>query len=914
VAFAPGTRLGPYEVTALLGEGGMGQVYRARDTKLNRDVALKVLPESFANDPDRLARFQREAQVLASLNHPNIAHIHGFEESGGVRALVMELVEGEDLAQRLTRGAIPIDEALPIAKQIAEALEAAHEQGIIHRDLKPANIKVTPDGRVKVLDFGLAKAMETVGAMSASLSMSPTITSPAMTQAGMILGTAAYMSPEQARGKSIDKRVDIWAFGCVLFEMLSGRRPFDGETISDVLAKVIEREPDWSALPATTADRLRELLRRCLTKDPKARLRDIGDVRIEFTEGPGEPMLRPPGPSIVPSIARRPFWRRGLPTLAACILVGTLSAVAGWILKTPSPGPPARFSMALGEGVNFTSLGYQMVAISPDGTQIVYVANNRLYLRSLTDFEPHVIPGSDLGSTVSNPVFSEDGSAVVFWSALDRTLKKLAIGGGPAVTLCAAASPFGMSWTGDAILFAQPDQGILRVAAKGGKPEILISIKDGVAYGPQMLPDGQTVLFTEAATTMAGEGTQRWDKARVVAQSLKTGERKTVIESGSDGRYLPTEHLVYGINGILFAAPFDLKHLSTIGEAVPVVEGIRRSTATPAGTAAAQFAVSKSGSLVYIPGPAASLGALEDIALIARKGTVDRLNLQAAAYEYPRVSPNGKAIVFGISDGKEASIWVYDLAGKSSKRQLTVGGHNRFPIWTADGQRVAFQSDREGDAAIFWQRADGTGNAERITKPEQGSAHIPDSWWPTGDQFLFESVSGSDYSLWTYSISQKKATRFGDVHSRYPANATFSPDGRWVAYSSTEVGNASIYVQPYPATNTKYPISKTGTTQYHHPVWSPDGTELFYIPGPNAFEVVRVLTTSPTFTFSNPTPVRRAFNESGPGTARTYDLLSNQRIVGVVDATSTESISVAEPQVRIVMNWFEELKQRVPTK
>ena len=436
-----GRQLGPHRILSLLAIGGMGEVYRARDTRLNRDVAIKVLPEQLALDPDRLARLKREAQVLASLNHPNIAAIYGFEEADGVQALVLELVEGPTLADRIARGRIPLDEALPIARQIAEALEAAHEQGIIHRDLKPANIKVRDDGTVKVLDFGLAKALEPAGVASSTASLSPTITTPAMTQTGIILGTAAYMSPEQAKGKPADKRSDLWAFGCVLYEMLTGARAFGGEDISDTVAAVLRDEPDWRALPAGTPASIRRLLRRCLEKDRRRRLADAADARLDLDEAAAESTAPIPAP-IASKPVPRPVWKRATPIVAA-VLIGALAAGSVVRRFTPAVAPSvARFTLTLPEGQEYTNTGRPVVAISPDGTRIAYVANQRLYARALWEAEAEPIAGTDFGSAILNPVFSPDGQMIAFWQIADATIKRIALVGGAAVTICRADRSF----------------------------------------------------------------------------------------------------------------------------------------------------------------------------------------------------------------------------------------------------------------------------------------------------------------------------------------------------------------------------------------------------------------------------------------------------------------------------------------
>jgi eukaryotic-like serine/threonine-protein kinase len=895
-------RLGPYEILSALGAGGMGEVYRARDAKLNRDVAIKVLLPAVANDPDRLARFGREAQVLASLNHPNIAHIYGVEESGGARALVMELVEGPTLAERIAQGPIPLDEALPIAKQIAEALETAHELGIIHRDLKPANVKVRADGTVKVLDFGLAKAMEPAAASSATAVNSPTISMHA-TQAGIILGTAAYMSPEQAKGRAADKRSDVWAFGAVLYEMLSGERAFKGYDISDTLAAVLRQDVDWTALPASTPVSVRRLIARCLDRDVRRRLRDIGEARIVLDDPAS---LAGGAAGGVPALApRQPLWRRAIPIALSAIVAGALaSAATVYLTHSQAPLVVARFPLMLGEGQTVTPQSQrQAVALSPDGTLMVYAANQRLYLRSMSELEARPIASDETGAFFTSPVFSPDSRSVAFWSR--SALKKVAVSGGAVVTICPADQLFGVSWDTAGILFGQDHKGIMRVSANGGTPEVLVSVKDGEqAYGPQILPGGETVLFT----LVTGTAADRWDKAQIVTQSLRSGERKTLVNGGSDGRYVPTGHLVYALGGVVFAVPMDLRRLEVTGGPVPIIEGVRRAAAS--GTGAAQFDFSRAGSLVYLPGPISPMSNLSDLALIDRKGGVEAMKLPLNPYQHPRVSPNGTQIAFGTEDGKDAIVWIYDLGSTTSTRRLTFGGRNRFPIWSADGQRVAFQSDREGDLGIFWQRADGSGAAERLTKPDQGTSHVPESWSPKGERFLFGMTKGPSVSLWTYSLLDKKPTSFADVQSPNPINAAFSPDGRWVAYTVTEGAVNGIYVQPFPATGAKYLVSRTSAVA---PVWSRDGRELVSQPqgGQGA---VQTITTQPSFSFSPPVPVPRGGAFTGGVTGqRNYDVMPDGRILGVIAAGQSQAAEPT-PQIQVVLNWFEDLKRRVPTK
>ncbi|MEO8680790.1 MAG: protein kinase [Vicinamibacterales bacterium] len=933
MALIPGTRLGVYEITAQIGEGGMGQVYRATDTKLKRPIAIKILPPALAADHDRLARFQREAELLASLNHPHIAAIYGLEESGGITALVMELVEGDDLSQRIARGAIPLDEALPIARQIAEALEAAHEQGIIHRDLKPANIKVRSDGTVKVLDFGLAKAMEPAGAMSPNVTQSPAITTPAMTQAGMILGTAAYMSPEQAKGRTVDKRSDVWAFGAVLYEMFTGRRAFEGDDVSDTLARILMKEPDWTALPATVPPVVVTVLRRCLQKDRKQRVRDIGDVWLAL-EGAFETTV-PGTAATAPVIPPRPLWRRALPVVATAVVVSAMAGAAAWMLRSPAPSSPVtRFAFALGEGQQFTVGNNQALAISPDGTRLVYVANNQLYLRSMSDPEARPIPGTQGTRTPYAPVFSPDSQSIAFYSQLRASLGissagsegailKIAVSGGAAVTLCPAGMAAGgslgrVNWDASGIVFNQAGKGIMRVSPNGGEPEVLVGVKDDeVMHGPQVLPGGEWVLFTIATGAIANATADSWDHAQIVVQSLKSSERKTLVSGASDGRYLPTGHLVYVLSGVVFAVPFDLRQLAVTGGPVPIVEGVRRSTNVTGRTGVAQFSVSSNGSLVYIPGPSSTTSGQFDLALIERNGTPQPLKLPPGPYEYPRLSPDGKRIAFGSDDGKEAIVWIYDLTGASSARRLTLEGRNRVPVWSADGKHVAFQSDREGDLGLFWQRADGTTAAERLTKPDKDTAHMAESWSPDGKTLLFSVAKDSSYTIAALSLQDKKVTRVGGSQSVFPFSATFSPDGRWVAYSATAAGlrAGNLFVEPFPTTGATYPISKGNG---FHPMWSPDGKELFYSTGGGAglSQVTAVsVTTRPTFTFGNPVPVPSGFLGHGQNAERNNDITSDgKRFIGVVAAGQTASGGPAAPQIQVVLNWFEELKARVPTK
>ena len=892
-----GQRLGPYHIVDRLGAGGMGEVYRAHDTQLGREVAIKILPVVFAADPDRLARFEREARILASLNHPHIAAIYGVEadpSAGGVprRALVMELIDGPTLAERILQGPLSMAEALPVARQIAEALEAAHQQGIVHRDLKPANIKIRPDGTVKVLDFGLAKSVTrpaTAIPVPPDPAHSPTFRTD-VEKADAIVGTAAYMSPEQARGDSVESRTDIWAFGCVLYEMVVGRPAFDAPSITETLSEVLKTEPDWQRLPSDTPDGVRRLLRRCLTKDRTRRLADIRDAHFDLDEPAGD-VLRD---------ARRARWdvspRWAGAVIAAVMALGVLTWSAS--TRQQATQQPARevtkFVIPLPAGQQFTDPSGQLVAISPDGTNLVYVANQRLYLRRMSGLDARVIPGSE--GNVSSPVFSPDGRTVAFYSAGEAALKRVDIAGGAPVTIAKTDRPFGLSWSEQDIVYSQYRQGILRVPSTGGVPEMLA--RDEFASSPQMLPGGRRVLFSVRRRNDQ-------DPGRVVVQLLDGGERKTLVEGGVDGRYLPTGHLVYAVSGDLFAVPFDLASLSVRGGAVPIVEGIRRSTLI-ASPRIAQFSYSATGSMAFLPGPSLLSDANVDLALFDRNSTPTPLGLPPRPYRSPRVSPDGKFVAFDIEDATGADVWVYELPGGKAMRQLTLGGKSRHPVWSRDGQWVAFQSDRDGDLGIFRQRADGSGVAERLTKAEGATEHVPQSWSKDGGQLLFSVSKDKVWALSTLSVKDRQAAPFGDVRSIEPAEGAFSPDGRWVAYRSreSEATPSQVSLQPFPATGEKHFV-RNGS----HVYWSPRGDELFVNAGPGRSVVIPV-TTTPHVTFGQERDFPRGLRREGPReTRREVDSMPDgEHVIGVM-VGGGESLL---PQINIVLNWFDEVRQRVP--
>jgi serine/threonine protein kinase/Tol biopolymer transport system component len=911
LALIPGTRLGVYEVTAQIGEGGMGQVYRATDTKLKRQVAIKILPLSVAGDSDRLARFQREAELLASLNHPHIAGIYGLEENGGVVALVMELVDGDDLSQRIARGAIPIDEALPIAMQIAEALEAAHEQGIIHRDLKPANIKVRPDGTVKVLDFGLAKALDRGAAANADAMNSPTLSMHA-TQAGIILGTAAYMSPEQAAGKPVDKRSDVWAFGVVVLEMLTGRPVFTGETVSHVLASVLKSEPDWTVLPITTPPPVRRLLRRCLEKDRRRRLADLADARLEIEEA--LTAASEIDTSVVPrGSAPRSAGSSALPWAATGLFAIALVFMlwAPWRKLPPSPAP-LRLSAELGADISIVNHGDAAdVTLSPDGTLLAFVARkeagggDQLYLRRLDRAQATPLSGTN---GAKGPFFSPDGQWIAFMAG--GKLKKIAVAGGAVVTLCDAPDPRGATWAADGTIVFSPDVRpvpnvtLQRVSAAGGKSESLTPLAPGEVTQryPQALPGGRGVLFTSSATIGA------FDDADLVVLSLPARTRKIVQRGGYQGRYLTSGHLVYMHEGTLYAAQFDLDRLEATGPPVPALEGIA-SGSTAGG---AEVALSASGTLVYIPGR--SGGGPVPINWLDRTGNATILRSTPANWANLRFAPDGRRLALDIVDGQN-NIWVYEWARDTLTRLTSDSFRDSTPVWTPDGRRIAFASTR-GDTRtpnLYWQGADGAGVAQRLT--ESTNLQLPASWHPSGRLLAFEEqnphtgydvmmlpMNGDDESGW----KPGKPTVFlnSPFAEREPM---FSPDGRWLAYSSDETGRAEVYVRPFPGPGGKWQISAAGGTV---PTWSQTKRELFYKADPQQIMVVPFVVEGSAFHAEKPSPWPNA-RPSARGTSRRFDVHPDGERLALQVVAQTAG-GGKQDHVTFIFNFFDELRRIAP--
>ncbi|MGH9256445.1 MAG: protein kinase domain-containing protein [Vicinamibacterales bacterium] len=917
MAIGLGSRVGPYEVTALLGEGGMGKVWRVHDAALKRDAALKVLPDAFASDPERLARFRREAQVLASLNHPNIAHVYGLEQADGVQALVMELVEGPTLAERIadvgrvppsrgegTRGGpagtsagpagLPIDEALAIARQVTEALEAAHEKGIIHRDLKPANIKVRDDGVVKVLDFGLAKALE--GAASAGpgpqdpayiVSQSPTL-SVAATRMGVILGTAAYMAPEQAKGKTVDKRADIWGFGCVLFEMLGGQRPFGGETVSETLADVMKSEPRWESLPAALPSRVMTILRRCLEKDPTRRVRDIGDVRLALDGAFDTPLnVQAMLGAAIPVVPPAPLWRRAAAYGGTLLLGAVAAATAVWISTRPEPPRVARFQVPLAADTAFSFFGRHLVTLSPDGQLLVYQANNGLYMRRMDGLEATPIRGTEEGGGRS-PFFSPDGQWIGFWAG--GQLKRVGPSGGAPIVICEAENPWGVSWgEDDTILYGQGDAGIWKVAATGGQPERLIQVEEGEqAHGPQLLPGGDWVLFT-----FRPKGVASWDDAQIVAQSVTTGERRVIVSGGRDARYLPTGHLVYGLKGVLLAAPFDVGTLQVRGAAVSLVEAVGDAGPT---TGAVHFSVAASGSLVYVP---SLTGGRRQLVFVSRDGREEPLAAEPRAYVNPRISPDGSRVA--LFTATDLDVWVWNVASETLTRFTFDPNPDTFPSWSPDGSRIVFTSDRQG-GGLFWQRADGTGTAEQLL--ESTLDPVAYGWSPDGS-LIFDELGRSgqrDIRLLRMNGVRTATTLLGTAF--YEAGPALSPNGRWLAYDSTESGRTEVYVRPFPDVDQgKWQVSRGGGEE---PAWSADGGTLYYL-GPDSIMAAGIQPAA-TFAAGAPSPVLSRTGYAFPG----FDIAPDGRFL-MQKLAPAEGASEVTAHLVLVENWFEELKRLVPT-
>jgi len=858
----------------------MGEVYRATDFHLKRHVALKVLPAIFASDAEHLARFQREAEVLASLNHPNIAAVYGLENGNGAPVLVMEFVEGATLADRVAQGAIPCDEALPIARQIADALEAAHDRGIIHRDLKPANIKVRPDGVVKVLDFGLAKTIgleaQRLGAGSA-----PTITSPAATRPGVILGTAAYMSPEQARGRTVDKRADIWAFGCVLFEMLTGSRPFRGEDTAETIGAVIHQAPDWSRLPASTPPIVRRLLERCLEKDARRRLRDIGEARIALEE--------PTGPNAPLSVAgnRTHAWKAW--SLVGVVAVVSAAATAT-VIRSPASVPsvdrnPRRLAMPLAHGESVVL--FRGLAVSPDAERVAFVSQigrglPRLLVRHFDGAPDVVFEGT---SDATTPFFSPDNRWVAFFAG--NALKKVPISGGVPQVVTALASGSGGAWREDGAVFFSARDGIRRVPADGGDAEPVTTVqreRGEIAHvWPRLIPSTDVLLYVR----WTGPG---WDEREVVARRLTTGEEKVLVRGAATVRYVDTGHLVYTREGRVSSVPIDVNALARTGPPVVLFDDLRE------GAANADYDVSPQGTLVYVQ---QSRGAYNRVpVLVDRAGTAQPIvGIPPGFYQNPRFSPDGRRVLMNRTDAT-IDLWLYDF-DRQTFTVLRGGGSNQHPVWSSDGQSVVYRGTRHGFRNLYVRQIDGTAPESRLTTSE----HVQAPWSWEGDTIAFEEASpltGNDVWLLPLGTGEPRPvakTAFTETKAR------LSPNGKTIAYVSDESGEPQIYAQPVDASRREQ-LSTDGGTD---PVWARSGRELFYR---NGRRVMVLAMTAEGRPLSRP---RVLFEGDYVITAPAldFDIAPNG---GRFVMLRTGEPEPPRPYIAVLLDWQTDLKRRAPVR
>jgi Tol biopolymer transport system component len=873
---APGTRLGAYEVTARIGAGGMGEVYRAHDAKLGRDVAIKVLPIEFSGDPDRHLRFEHEARVLASLNHPNIAAIYGFEDSPGVRALVMELVDGVTLAERIARGPIGIVEALSIARQIADALDAAHERGIVHRDLKPANIKLTPDGQVKVLDFGLAKTTLAAGGVERSGLATATNMD---TSVGVVLGTAAYMSPEQARGQAVDKRTDIWAFGCVLFEMLTTRSPFAGQTLSDTVAAILQGEPDWSALPKKLPAEVERVLRRCLTKDPKQRVRDVGDIRFDPDDALASGSVTEPASGSGVTRGQALPWTLGVLSL----VLATVLAARLWMAPSADPAGTgvtrATITLPANQELDTRDTAAPL-ALSRDGRRLAYVAKDgrefQLFIRSMEEFAARPVAGSE---GARYPFFSPDGSAIAFF--LPGQLMRVGVQGGRPVKVCdVPAIMQGGTWgADDTIVFATAASGLMRVPASGGTP-VQVSTRGQVPRilsWPQFLPGSRAVLATAGPALDASMG----------ILSLETGTWRE-IGQGFQAQALPSGHLIFHASAVregeIRAARFDLAGHTIQYTAVPVVDGVFRAE----NGGGAYFAAAEGGTFVFARG-----GHARTLVRVDRNGRRTPLLQDRRGFRMPRLSPNGRYVAVTV-DPRPSEVWVYDLV-RQTGFALATGGHNISPVWSPDGRSIAYFS--QGD--MYRRPADGSGKAENLLRSE--GPQYPGAWTPDGRAIVYvEDQLANRSDVWLLTLGAEARPLIAESAREF--GPRISPDGRWLAYASQESGRrVEVYVRPYPNVDAgKWLVSTNGGL---NPVWSPDGRQLYYVNGSTVMSVA-VTTRGHTFDAGEPQELFSGPFETG---SPQFDVAADGTFVMV------EADPDAKPtQIHVVLNWAEELKRLVP--
>jgi serine/threonine-protein kinase len=927
----PGTVLvDRYEIQEKIGEGGMGEVYRAQDRILDRQVAIKVLPSVFAMDKERLARFEREAKLLAALNHTNIAAIYGLETFERQRFLVLELAEGESLKARLDRGPMDVEEALEFCRQVAEGLEAAHEKGIIHRDLKPGNIMISPEGNAKILDFGLAKAFVD-DSSGVDVEASPTITAQ-MTRPGVVLGTAAYMSPEQARGRAVDKRTDVWAFGCVLYECLTGMRSFHGDTVSDTLAHILKGEPDWSILPMNTPANIMALLRRCLRKDRRNRLHDIADARIEFSEMIDDSTGLEPSDGA--EFKPRQFWLRAIPMI---IVAGIMGIVAGIVLYTRfSRGSQSFFSDAMASFIKINpgerltggyvnaeeTLAYSRpsrlaVAISPDGEKLVYAAvegsESNLYVHQWDQSPANALPGT---SGAHEPFFSPDGNWLAFWQ--DRKLKKVSLDGGPPITILEELPGryvYGASWGEEDRIVFSLEYTIWQVSATGGRAHQLTQLNTEAGElshrHPFLLPGGKTLLFTVMPLTF------EIYNAKVVALDLESGERRDLIEKAADARYVPTGHLVFVRLGSLMATPFDLKHLERTGAARTVLDDVMQSmigTNRTVASGVAHYTFSKSGSLIYVPGGLGTY-AERELMWVNRGGEEERIAVFDYGAMWPKLSPDGERIAFrgtwtNSPGGSGDCIYIYDIA-RDDLIKRTPEGQFTAPVWEPDGINVTFGWDNADVPGVYRQPWDGSEPAEMLFESRFSQ---PVSWTPDGSTLIYMDWSEDTKSdIWIYKGQDHSRTKI--VASEFnERHAALSPDGKWIAYTSDSSGTTNIYVRAFKGMEGPYKISIDGGTG---PAWGIDGKELFFAARgkeDGTWDMcVADIRTSPNYNAGRPRVLFSVLTTRCSTTSphRNFDISNDGTRFLMIGRGPRKNDAVTE--VIIVQNWFDELKRLVPT-
>jgi Tol biopolymer transport system component len=921
-----GTQLGTFEITGQLGAGGMGEVWRATDTKLGRDVAIKTLPATLADDAERLARFEREAKLLAALNHAHIAAVYSLDETDGTLYIVMELVEGESLEQRLRSGPLPLEEALQCGLQIASALEAAHEKGVVHRDLKPANIMLTPEGVVKVLDFGLAKAFS--GNPSEANPVQSPALSVAMTQAGLVLGTAGYMSPEQASGQATDQRADIWAFGVVMYEMLTGQPVFSGESVPHILADVLKTTPDWERLPPLHP-RLELMLERCLEKKPRNRYAGIADVRVDIESALQDPegtAASVSGDAGHPLETRRP---RPLATAAAALAGAVIAILGAWMLwpTPPDPGQVVRFSIPLPEGQAFGNLAAAAIAVSADGARIAYVANGQIHLRNVGDPEAVPVQGATAeGLAIVSPVFSPDGQWLafiqVFTTAGPFVIERIPISGGAAVPIYRAEDgsrfPYGLSWPEtDTVLFTTPD-GVVRLPANGGATEVLVPRMDGERFfSPQLLPGDDAVLFTRITANPGALGTVDFQNSQIVLQSIGADDRAVVWEGGSAASYLPTGHLIYAQGSVLFAIPFDPDARSISGGPVSMLQNLRR--ASPSITDTAQIALSDTGTLVSIPGRVAAEAGSQRIATtlvwVDRDGVEEPLPVRADDYTAARISPDGTkiALVIGgqLARGSVPSIWMYDLTTENLSLLTASPGGDDGPVWSPDSQRIFFRSMREGSFGVYTIDVE-TGETVLIRAASPPDFPGPMPWSISDDGQTLAVVNGTATTA-NLAVLPLPDGEFVDLIDAdgFESEPAISPNGRWIAYmQNLGAPQRELNIRPYPdAMRTRIPLGPGGV-----PVFARDGSELFYSDFQNLLAVP--IEYEPTLRVGQPQPLIEPSGYMLAGAGRAWDVdPGGERFLMIRDPGTPQPDGEGDPadlRIDVVLNWFEELNSRVP--